>query len=153
MTWLTPVVALATTVLGACAIGTGVDIARGKGGPVGTMQYTAPGGETVDFAPMACRSGEHHVFLGVDFLDAQGHTARLFVDPLGAVTLRFFVAAEPTNRGLVFARSECEPFKLSMERTGWEIDRVYDLKIALEFACRNSSGATASGTLSASHCH
>jgi hypothetical protein len=135
----------------ACVISSALDAAKDL--PSGEAQFVDAHGAPVAFAPTSCVSGEHQVFLGVDFLDAAGNTARLFVDPLGNASLRFFAAATPLNPGLVFHRDECESFQLSLKRTGWQINEIYDLSASLKFSCRSASGASATGDLRSGHCH
>jgi hypothetical protein len=108
--------------------------------------------EPVELHPSACVSGEHQFFLGADFVDeAQGLIARLVIDPLGEPTLRVFHADEPLGRGVVFARSQCARFELELERTGWQINDVYALRVRLDVEC-GAEGESVVGDVSAEGC-
>ena len=122
-------------------------------GASGTVSLQKAGSEAVNFSPATCRSGEHRLFLGADFLDTAGQTARVVIDPLGGSTLRFFSEDRPQIEGTIFRKSDCTTFNMVLDRTGWWIDDIYDLKVQLDFTCRLNSGEAASGTLSAAHCH
>ena len=80
-------------------------------------------------------------------------TTRLIVDPHGVATVRFFRADEPLEPGVSFTRAACETFEISLKRTGWQINEIYDLQVSLRFDCRTESGDTASGQVAAEHCH
>ncbi|HUP22523.1 MAG TPA: hypothetical protein VNB06_06235 [Thermoanaerobaculia bacterium] len=109
--------------------------------------------EPIELQPSACVSGEHRLFLGADFVDeAQGLIARLVIDPLGEPTLRVFPAAEPLQRGLVFARSECARFELELERTGWQINEIYALRVRLDVECGEGESESVVGSVSAEGC-
>jgi hypothetical protein len=137
--------------LSGCVVGTALQAA--KAAPAGgvTLRSQAFGDRTLK--PSACRSGEHQLFLGADFLNSQGITTRLIVDPTGAASLRFFAAAHPLDPGVLFRRQDCGRFGLSLDRTGWKINDVYDLHVSLDFDCRDASGDTAAGHLATDHCH
>lgn len=125
-----------------------------KSEPTGTLEVvsTALGEHTL--APGGCLSGERHMFLGADFLDAaQGITARLIVEPTGTAMLRVFPAADPLDEGLLFRRQDCDRFDLSLEHSGWQINEVYDLRVRLDVDCRAASGDSVRGVLAADHCH
>ena len=134
-----------------CIVSSAIDASRDQ--PVGIVRFTDPDGRSTEFTPVSCVSGEQQVFLGADFLDDEQRVARLVVDPLGDASLRFFSNAEPMKPGVIFRRADCETFQLSLQRTGWEINEVYDLTVSLDFSCRLESGARASGNLGAPHCH
>lgn len=105
-------------------------------------------------APALCASGERQVFLGADFLDdQQGIISRLIFDPMGVATLRIFNAAHPLDEGVLFRRQDCSRFQASLERNGWRINEIYDLRVSLEVDCRTTSGDTVQGALAADHCH
>lgn len=122
-------------------------------GPLGQIEIQSSSLAVSRLSPTTCHSGERQLFLGADFIDVQGATARLVVDPTGNALLRFFTSAKPLDPGLVFARTDCSVFELSLERTGWQINDVYDLALSLEFDCVSASGDKASGGLAAPHCH
>lgn len=109
--------------------------------------------QSIELQPSACVSGEHRLFLGADFIDeAQGLIARLVIDPLGEPTLRVFHAGEPLQRGLVLARSECARFELELERTGWQINEIYALRVRLDVECGEGEGELVVGSVSAEGC-
>lgn len=135
----------------ACFASTSLETA--KNGSTGTVRVTSAALGNHELTPSGCVSGERQVFLGADFVQAGGITTRLIVDPAGAATLRFFDGARPLEPGVLFHRGDCERFELSMERTGWRINDVYDLRVRLGFACRTPSGEAAEGSLVADHCH
>jgi hypothetical protein len=122
-----------------------------------TGHDAAPSGEihfgTAVLHPTTCSSGQWQMFLGADFPDASGTTTRLILDPNGVATLRFFRADKPLEPGVSFTRSACEKFEVSLQRSGWEINDVYDLRVSLNFECRSASGDIASGQVTADHCH
>ncbi len=124
-----------------------------KAEPVGAVTLTSPALGDHTLKPGACRSGEHEPFLGADFLDSQGITTRLIVEPTGAASLRFFEAAHPLDPGILFRRQDCGRFELSLDRTGWRINDIYDLHVSLDFECRDAAGETATGHLATDHCH
>jgi hypothetical protein len=134
-----------------CVVGTALQAAKSEPAGGVTLRSQALGDRT--FKPSACRSGEHQLFLGADFLDSQGITTRLILDPTGAASLRFFDAAHPLDPGALFRRQDCGRLALSLDRTGWRINDIYDLRVSLDFDCRNASGDTAAGHLATDHCH
>ena len=134
-----------------CVVGT--VLSAEKSAPAGSVELRSPSLGDRTLKPTACRSGEHQLFLGADFLDAQGLTTRLFVEPNGAASLRFFAAAHPLDPGILFHRQDCGRFALSLDRTGWRINDIYDLHLSLDFDCHAASGESATGHLVADHCH
>jgi hypothetical protein len=122
--------------------------------PAGTINLVSGSLGNHVLVPTVCTSGERQVFLGADFVDGQrGLTTRLIIDPAGSTSVRVFVATQPLDQGLVFRRSDCSRFELSLERTGWRINDIYDLRVSLEVACRSTSGDSIDGKLDVSHCH
>ena len=134
-----------------CVVSSAIEAARDE--PEGTARFTQADGSRNDFEAVSCGSGEHQLFLGADFADADNRTVRVVVDPRGAATLRYFDSSQPLEPGLLFHRADCERFELSLERTGWQIDEIYDLAVTIDFSCRLPSGATGAGALVATHCH
>jgi hypothetical protein len=134
-----------------CVPGTALKAEKAE--PIGTVTLKSRAlGDRV-LKPTACQSGEHQVFLGADFLDSQGITTRLILEPTGAASLRFFAAAHPLDPGVLFRRQDCGRFELSLDRSGWRINDIYDLHIRLDFDCRATSGEAAAGRLATDHCH
>ena len=133
-----------------CVPGTVLSAVKAEPAGTVTLKSQALGDRTLK--PAACQSGEHQLFLGADFLD-QGITARLILEPTGAASLRFFDAAHPLDPGVLFRRQDCGRFELSLDRNGWRINDIYDLRIRLDFDCRAASGETATGHLATDHCH
>jgi hypothetical protein len=134
-----------------CVVGTALSIERSA--PAGSVDLRSPSLGDRTLKPAECQSGEHQLFLGADFLDGQGITTRLIVEPTGRASLRFFAAAHPLDPGVLFQRRDCGLFKLSLDRNGWRINDIYDLHISLDFECRAASGESATGHLVADHCH
>jgi hypothetical protein len=134
-----------------CFVGTALSIE--KSAPAGSVDLRSPSLGDRTLKPAECRSGENELFLGADFLDGQGITTRLIVEPTGAASLRFFQAAHPLDPGVLFQRRDCGLFKLSLDRDGWRINDIYDLHVSLDFECRAPSGDSATGHLVADHCH
>ncbi|HEY0514051.1 MAG TPA: hypothetical protein VGH73_19240 [Thermoanaerobaculia bacterium] len=134
-----------------CVVGTALSAARAA--PAGSVELRSPSLGDRTLKPAACRSGEHQLFLGADFLDGQGLTARLILEPTGRASLRFFEAAHPLDPGVLFQRQDCGRFELSLDRNGWRINDIYDLHISLDFECHAASGEAATGHLVADHCH
>jgi hypothetical protein len=134
-----------------CVVGTALQAARAEPAGGVTLRSQALGDRTLK--PSSCRSGEHQLFLGADFLDGQGIATRLILEPTGAASLRFFDVAHPLDPGVLFRRQDCGRFALSLDRTGWKINDVYDLHVSLDFDCRDASGDSASGNLVTDHCH
>lgn len=125
-----------------------------KSAPTGTLEVVSASLGRHTLAPSACASGERQLFLGADFLDGtQGLAARLILEPSGTASLRLFPTDAPLEPGLTFGRQDCERFDLSLERTGWQINDVYDLRLRLGLDCRASSGDSVRGELTADHCH
>ena len=134
-----------------CVVSSAIEASRDQ--PEGTAAFTQADGRSTDFEAVSCGSGEHQLFLGADFSDSANQTVRVVVDPQGSATLRFFDSSQPLEPGLLFQRADCERFELSLERTGWQIDEIYDLSVTVDFSCRLPSGATGAGSLVATHCH
>ena len=134
-----------------CFVGTAIQAE--KAAPAGevTLRSRTLGDRTLK--PDACRSGERQLFLGADFSDGQGITTRLIVDPTGDVSLRFFEADHLLDPGVLFRRQDCGRLELSLDRNGWRINDIYDLRVSLDLDCRNASGDTAAGHLAVDHCH
>lgn len=134
-----------------CVVSTALSAAKAE--PAGRVTLTSPALGDHTLQPTECRSGEHQLFLGADFLDGQGIVTRLIVAPTGAASLRFFPAAHPLDPGVLFRREDCGRFELTLDRTGWRINDIYDLQIRLDFECRAASGEAAAGHLVTDHCH
>lgn len=43
-----------------------------------------------------------------------------------------FATSNPLDQGLLFHRENCSQFQLSLERTGWRINDIFDLRVSLE---------------------
>jgi len=136
---------------GGCIVGSALEAAKSE--PTGKVHLASAALGEHDLAPRGCASGERQVFLGADFLDDGAITTRLIVEPTGAASLRFFPAGQPLTSGVLFSRAECSRFEIGLERTGWQINEIYDLRVRLDFDCRNGAGDAASGALVAEHCH
>lgn len=136
--------------LSGCVVGSALQAARSEPAGSVTLRSRTLGDRTL--RPTVCQSGEHQLFLGADFLD-QGIATRLIVEPTGAVSQRVFDVAHPLDPGVLFRRQDCDRFTLSLDRTGWRINDIYDLRVSLDFDCRDASGDTAAGHLAADHCH
>jgi hypothetical protein len=135
-----------------CFASTALDVAKSQ--PTGTLDVVSSSLGNFELVPTACGSGERQMFLGADFLDAsRGLTARLILDPAGTASVRLFPTAKPLDAGLLFRRPDCARFDLSLERTGWQINDVYDLRVALDLDCRASDGNSVRGELAVEHCH
>ena len=125
-----------------------------KSAPTGTLEVVSASLGSHTLVPSVCASGERQLFLGADFLDgAQGITARLILEPSGAASLRLFPTDEPLEAGLSFRRQDCDRFDLSLERTGWQINDVYDLRVRMDLDCRAATGDSVRGALTADRCH
>src|SRR4029077_7775674 len=110
------------------------------GVPMGTIQVTSTTIGNVTLAPTACASGERQLFLGADFFDGSRSTVlRLILQPSGEAMLRVFNAARPLDPGIVFPRAACSKVLLSLERTGWRIDDIYDVHVSVDIDCRTAS--------------
>jgi hypothetical protein len=121
---------------------------------VGTLTLVSGTLGNLTLTPAVCVSGERQLFLGTDFLDNnQGLTTRLIVDPTGGTSIRVFRSSSPLDRGLLLQRHDCDQLQLSLERTGWRINDVYDLRVSLEVDCRLPTGDSLRGQLAADHCH
>lgn len=141
----------AALVHGGCIVGSALEAAKSE--PTGKVHLASAALGEHDLVPRACASGERQVFLGADFLDDGAITTRLIVEPTGAASLRFFPAGEPLAPGVLFHRAECSRFEIALAHTGWQINEIYDLRVRVDFDCRNAAGDTASGSLVADHCH
>ena len=148
---IAPLLMAATLIVAGCGMYSGFEAMNDQ--PAGKVEYTTADGEEAELTPVRCASGQPESFHGADFVDAEGKSVRLVVDPMGGATLRVFSLSDALEPGLVFQRSDCERFTLDLERTGWEINDVYDFSVRVDFACRNADGASASGTLESAHCH
>ena len=143
---------LVAVLLGGCGAQTAV--VGGAGAPIGTVRVTSATFGNATLAPAACASGEHQLFLGADFLDrTRGTALRLILGPTGEATLRVFDTARPLDPGIVFHRAACSKALIAFERTGWQINDIYDVRASLDLDCRNASGDTLQGTVSIAHCH
>ena len=143
---------LIAALIGGCGAQTA--IVGGDGAPIGTVRVTSATSGNVTLTPAACASGEHQLFLGADFLDrARGTALRLILGPTGEATLRMFDMARPLDPGIVFHRAACSKALIVFERTGWQINDIYDVRVSLDLDCRNASGDSLQGTLSVAHCH
>ena len=145
---------LIVTALLLCGCAANTALVGSSGVPMGTVKVASTTFGNVTLAPTACVSGEHRLFLGADFLDgSRGTVLRLILQPSGEATLRVFNATSPLDPGIVFQRTACSKALVSLERTGWRIDDIYDLRVSLDLDCRNASGDSLRGTLSVAHCH
>ncbi|MFO1315621.1 MAG: hypothetical protein U1F58_08440 [Burkholderiales bacterium] len=122
--------------------------------PTGALQVASASSGTFALAPSACVSGERQLFLGADLLDtARGTTTRLILEPTGEASIRIFRSADPLDRGILFRRADCSRFRLSLDRSGWRVNDIYDVGVSLDVDCRTASGDSLQGTLAAAHCH
>jgi hypothetical protein len=142
---------LSSLLCAGCVVGPVLQAEKAEPAGTVTLKSAALGDRTLK--PSSCQSGEHQLFLGADFLDGQGVTARLLVEPTGAASLRLFETDHPLDPGLLFRRQDCGRFELSLDRTGWRINDIWDLRASLDFECRNGAGETAAGHLATEHCH
>jgi hypothetical protein len=145
---LLPLVALLTAGCGLPAVSTGAgqDVS-------GTLSLTGPTFGEVSLSPASCISGEHHVFLGADFLDPETKlVARLAIDPLEGPGVRIFGAQEPFGAALILRRSDCEVFHFSHERNGWQLNDIYLARVSLQLRCQLPSGGSVQGELAAAAC-
>ncbi len=119
----------------------------------GSLALAGPTFGELVLAPTACASGEHQVFLGADFggTDHQIVT-RLAIDPLTGPGVRLFDAQAPFVRTLLMRQADCSSFHLSLERTGWQINEIYVLRVTLELDCSLPSGDGIKGSLAAASC-
>lgn len=148
-----PALLLATALLqGGCVAHTA--ITGGESAPKGTIQVTSATFGNVTLTPAACASGEHHLFLGADFIDsARGLTLRLILEPTGEATLRVFDTAHPLDPGTMVQHTACSKARIAFERTGWRINDFHDVRVSLEVDCRTASGDALQGMLTVAHCH
>ena len=122
--------------------------------PNGKIQVTSATFGNVVLTPTACASGEHHLFLGADFLDsARGTALRLILEPTGEATLRVFNTSHPLNPGIVIYHTACSKVLITFERTGWRFNDIYDVRVSLDIDCRTASGDSLQGMLTVAHCH
>lgn len=122
--------------------------------PTGTVEIVSPIIGNHTFTPTGCVSGERQIFLGGDFEDTSSNLVlRLFVEPSGEASIRIFPADRPLEPGLLFGKADCGRFQLSLDRTGWQVNDIYDLAIRLELSCSTTNGDTAEGSLTVDHCH
>ena len=120
----------------------------------GTLSVSGPALGTESLAAGACRSGEYEVFLGADFTGVGSPlTARLAVEPLSGPGVRIFRTAEPFGPAVLVRRSDCAVFHFSLERTGWQINDVYALRVSLELDCTLPTGDAVRGSLSGASCY
>ena len=145
---------LIVTALLLCGCAANTALVGSSGVPMGTVKVASTTFGNVTLAPTACVSGEHRLFLGADFLDgSRGTVLRLILEPTGETKFRVFDAASPLDPGIVFERAACSKALVSLERTGWQIDDIHDVRISLDLDCRTASGDSLQGTLSVAHCH
>jgi hypothetical protein len=122
--------------------------------PVGTVSLVSATLGSHTLVPTACASGEQQLFLGADFLDtSQGLTMRLILDPTGSASIRVFRSSNPLDRGVLIERPDCDDLQLSLERTGWRINDIFDLRVRIELDCHAASGDSLQGKLAVDHCH
>ena len=136
--------------LGGCFATAGLPIREGL---AGSVHVEAPGASPATLTPVRCESGERQVFLGADFVDTADKVVRLIVSATGASTVRVFDGAHPLDTGTLFHRADCTRFELTLDRTGWRVNDVYDLAVRFAFDCRTAAGEHAAGELAAEHCH
>jgi hypothetical protein len=142
---------LVALTLSGCFVRTALQATRSP--PSGTIQLVSAALGTHNLTPSACASGERLVFLGADFLDGEGITTRLIIEPTGDFTLRFFPTTQPLESGVLFQRADCSQFDLYFEHTGWRINDILDFHVEIDFNCRTASGDAAQGFIFAEHCH
>jgi len=149
---LAPLLIVTALLQSGCVANTAV--VGSNGVPMGAIHVTSTTIGNIPLTPTACASGERQLFLGADFLEgSRGTVLRLILQPSGEATLRVFNATSPLDPGIVFQRTACSKALVSLERTGWRIDDIYDLRVSLDLDCRNASGDSLRGTLSVAHCH
>jgi hypothetical protein len=126
------------------------------GGSQGVDGWLELGGPTFGEAtlrPAACAAGERQLFLGADFHDpASKLVARLAIEPLDGPGVRIFDAEDPFGREVTVRRGDCEVFRFSHQRSGWKLNDIDVVRVALELRCELASGDTVRGELSASGC-
>lgn len=122
--------------------------------PVGTVSLVSATLGSHTLVPTACASGEQQLFLGADFLDTnQGLTMRLILEPTGPASVRIFRSSNPLDPGVLIQGHECDQLQLSLERTGWRINDIYDLRVSIALDCHAASGDSLQGKLAVDHCH
>lgn len=105
------------------------------------------------FTPSVCDSGDRQYFLGSDFKDqSSAIVLRLLVDPLHGPAVRMFSSEKPFDQSVVFHRSDCKVFQFSLDSTGWQLNDVYDYRVALQLDCSRDDESI-SGSASSPHCH
>jgi hypothetical protein len=105
------------------------------------------------FTPDGCRSGEHQVFLGADFIDAaDGHVLRLAIEPLSGPGIRLFRGEAPFDEAVVLRPADCAQFELSMQRNGWQLNEIHMLEISIALDCDLGEQGQVKGSLSAQYC-
>jgi hypothetical protein len=107
-----------------------------------------------EFHLSECDSGDREYFLGVDLVDSSRNLiVRILVDPIAGPRLKL------TRRGPdgpiveLFLPTHCRGLSADVERTGWRVNGVRDVKGNLEGECRSDSGTTLKASLHFSHCH
>lgn len=105
------------------------------------------------FSPNVCRAGDREFYLGGDFVDEKsGLIARLVFDPLEGAAIRIFEKDAAKDKSIVFRRDDCKRLEYSLDPTNWRINDVSDYRISFKFECARN-GDSATGELSAAHCH
>ncbi|HWM93339.1 MAG TPA: hypothetical protein VN493_21430 [Thermoanaerobaculia bacterium] len=147
-----PVPLLIALVLSGCGLSSTLREARDVATPSvsGELTLQTAGGETLQWKPGACLSGEHEQFFGF-ILGAPPVVVRAVVDPLQGPGLRV-TGLEGTD-SLVFYPDQCEKLDLTLEPTGWRVNDFQDLSGALDVLCVRADGSRVEGTVDVRHCH
>ena len=116
----------------------------------GDIVWRVPDGSQVAFADAECVSGDRASFRGVDLI-APGWVLRVAADPLegiGAAVIR-----RDDGGRHVFRAADCSTLSGDVQRTGWQVNDVWDVSGHLAADCRLDSGAELVGEISFTHCH
>lgn len=141
---------LAALALAACSLPV---IPAGEPSVAGALSVAGPSLGERRIEPALCASGELQSFLGADFVDPRSQlVARLAIEPLGGPGVRIFSAEEPYGAAIVVRPGDCEVFHFAHERSGWQLNDVYIVRIELELRCALANGDRVEGKLSAPAC-
>jgi hypothetical protein len=124
-----------------------------EGAPLGAFTIASQTFGDLILTATECAAGDRQSFLGADLTRPGAPVVlRLVVDPLEGPAVRLYAAQAMFDRSVVFRRSECRTFHFSIERTGWRVNDVEDIRLTLELDCARD-GESVRGAASSTHCH
>ena len=111
----------------------------------GSLVLEAPDGDTREFRPTSCVSGDHFHFLGADLFDGRGASIRAVLDPLRGPGVRLSFTTDADPAPLLLDRQSCPGLRLDVADSGWRVTEFRAAVGELELDCAVTGGGRVHG--------